>query len=351
MDSLLASASGKTGVLLDPKEARRRQYMAGWTMEDAELVLQPMAQTGKEAIGSMGDDTRWQYFRTLSWPPPFFKPNFSQVTNPPIDSLRERVMSLQTGSNLGNILDEAPEQCDLCVTISVLTVPEWDALCLYLGDKAETIDCTFIDDGSDNAFTAALDRIQAEAEDAVRSGCEHVMLTDRNVNEDRVPLPMILATGAVHSHLVKQQLRTFASVNVASGECLDVHHFAVLIGVGATTVNAYVAESAIADRHARGLLPGLELGYAVGNYRKAIEDGLLKIMSKMGISVITSYRGGYNFEALGLSRSLVATYFPPMSSRISGLGLKGIAAGVLKMHKRHLPLTKCIYRLVVFPLS
>ena len=103
-------------------------------------------------------------------------------------------------------------------------------------------------------------RIQAEAEDAVRSGCEHVMLTDRNVNEDRVPLPMILATGAVHSHLVKQQLRTFASVNVASGECLDVHHFAVLIGVGATTVNAYVAESAIADRHARGLLPGLELG-------------------------------------------------------------------------------------------
>jgi Glutamate synthase domain 2 len=114
---------------------------------------------------------------------------------------------------------------------------------------------------------------------------------------------------------------------------LDVHHFAVLIGVGATTVNAYVAESAIADRHARGLLPGLELVYAVGNYRKAIEDGLLKIMSKMGISVITSYRGGYNFEALGLSRSLVATYFPPMSSRISGLGLKGIAAGVLTMHK------------------
>jgi glutamate synthase (NADPH/NADH) large chain len=145
---------------------------------------------------------------------------------------------------------------------------------------------------------------------------------------------MILATGAVHSHLVRQQLRTFASVNVASGECLDVHHFAVLIGVGATTVNAYVAEAAIADRHARGLLLGLEIGDAVGNYRKAIEDGLLKIMSKMGISVIASYRGGYNFEALGLSRSLVASYFPPMSSRISGLGIKGIAARVVAMHRK-----------------
>ena len=338
MDSLLANASGKGSAPLDAKEVRRRQCMAGWTIEDAELILQPMAQTGKEAIGSMGDDTPLAvlsgHYRGLHH---FFKQNFSQVTNPPIDSLRERhVMSLRTRlGNLGNILDEAPGQCDhLLLQSPVLTVPEWDALCRYLGDKAETIDCTFIDDGSDNALTAALNRIQAEAEDAVRSGCEHVMLTDRNVNEDRVPLPMILATGAVHSHLVRQQLRTFASLNVASGECLDVHHFAVLIGVGATTVNAYVAESAIADRHARGLLPGLELIYAIGNYRKAIEDGLLKIMSKMGISVITSYRGGYNFEALGLSRSLVATYFPPMSSRISGLGLKGIAVGVLKMHKK-----------------
>jgi len=213
------------------------------------------------------------------------------------------------------------------------------------------------------------ERSQAEAEEAVRSGCEHVMLTDRNVSESRVPIPMILATGAVHSHLVRQQLRTFASVNVASGECLDVHHFAVLIGVGATTVNAYVAEAAIAERHERGLLVGMELrdavigvgattvnAYvaeaaiaerhergllvgmelrdAVGNFVKAVEEGLLKIMSKMGISVIASYRGGYNFEALGLSRSLVADYFPPMSSRISGLGLKGIATRVIEMHNK-----------------
>ena len=156
------------------------------------------------------------------------------------------------------------------------------------------------------------------------------MLTDRAASKDHVPLPMILATGAVHSHLVRHQLRTFASVNVASGECLDVHHFAVLIGVGATTVNAYAAEWTIAERLEKGLLKGLNHVQAVANYRKAIEDGLLKIMSKMGISVIASYRGGYNFEALGLSRALVAEFFPPMSSRISGLGLNGIQSRLMR---------------------
>ena len=338
MDSLLANSTGKTSQPLSNTETRRRQMMAGWTMEDMELVLQPMAQTGKEAIGSMGDDTPLAVlsnrYRGLHH---FFRQNFSQVTNPPIDSLRERhVMTLRTRlGNLGNILDEAPEQCDhLVLNSPVLTVPEWDALCRYVGKKAAEIDCSFDNDGSETAFTDALERIQAEAEEAVRSGCEHVMLTDRNVSESRIPIPMILATGAVHSHLVRQQLRTFASVNVASGECLDVHHFAVLIGVGATTVNAYVAEAAIAERHERGLLVGMELRDAVGNFVKAVEEGLLKIMSKMGISVIASYRGGYNFEALGLSRSLVADYFPPMSSRISGLGLKGIATRVIEMHNK-----------------
>ena len=133
-----------------------------------------------------------------------------------------------------------------------------DALCAHLGDSAALIDCTFDIDGPDD-FTTALNRISNEAEEAVRSGCEHVMLSDRAVSAGRAPIPMILATGAVHSHLVRQQLRTFASVNVASGECLYVHHFAVLIGVGATTINAYVAEEAIADRHDRGLLPNLTL--------------------------------------------------------------------------------------------
>ena len=337
MEALLAKASGKPSARIPVTEARRRQLMAGWTMEEMELILQPMAETGKEAVGSMGDDAPLAVlsnrYRGLHH---FFRQNFSQVTNPPIDSLRERhVMTLQTRlGNLGNILDEAPEQCDhLLLNSPVLTVPEWDALLTYLGDKAVQIDCTFDAAGGDDSFTAAIDRIALEAEEAVRSGCEHVMLTDRGTSDSRVPIPMILATGAVHSHLVRQQLRTFASVNVASGECLDVHHFAVLIGSGATTVNAYIAEEAIAERHERGLLPDLTVIEAVANYRKAVEDGLLKIMSKMGISVIASYRGGYNFEALGLSRSLVAKYFPPMTSRVSGLGLSGIERQVTAMHR------------------
>jgi len=338
MDAILAQSSGKGPERLASADVRRRQFMAGWTMEDMELILQPMAETAKEAVGSMGDDTPLAVlsnrYRGLHH---FFRQNFSQVTNPPIDSLRERhVMTLRTRlGNLGNILDEAAEQCDhLLLQSPVLTVPEWDALQAYLGKTAALIDCTFdVEGGSDN-FTDALERIAAEAEEAVRSGCEHILLSDRATAKSRAPLPMILATGAVHSHLVRQQLRTFTSVNVASGECLDVHHFAVLIGVGATTVNAYIAEEAIAERHERGLLPKLTLPEAVANYRKAVEDGLLKIMSKMGISVLSSYRGGYNFEALGLSRSLVAQYFPPMTSRVSGLGLTGIAARVTAMHRR-----------------
>ena len=219
-------------------------------MEDMELILAPMASTGKEAVGSMGDDAPLAVlsgkYRGLHH---FFRQNFSQVTNPPIDSLRERhVMTLRTRlGNLGNILDESPDQCDhLLLDSPVVINAEWHAIKEYLGDKAVEIDCTFGAEDGPEGMKAALDRIRSHAEQAVRGGCEHVMLTDRNSSKERVPLPMVLATGAVHSHLVRQQLRTFTSVNVASGECLDVHHFAVLIGVGATTINAYAAEWTIA---------------------------------------------------------------------------------------------------------
>ena len=337
MDSVLAKAKLAAADRPDDEVRRRRQLMSGWSMEDMELILAPMATTGKEAVGSMGDDAPLAVlsgrYRGLHH---FFRQNFSQVTNPPIDSLRERhVMTLRTRlGNLGNILDESAEQCDHLVLQSpVVSNSEWHALKHHLGDKAVEIDCSFPASSGPDDMRNSLDRIRAEAEQAVRGGCEHVMLTDRAASKDHVPLPMILETGAVHSHLVRHQLRTFASVNVASGECLDVHHFAVLIGVGATTINAYAAEWTIAERLEKGLLNGLKHDQAVANYRKAIEDGLLKIMSKMGISVIASYRGGYNFEALGLSRALVAEFFPPMSSRISGLGLNGVQSRLMDLHK------------------
>ncbi len=319
-------------------ELRRRQVTVGWSLEDLELILHPMVEEAKEAVGSMGDDAPLavlsNQYRGLHH---FFRQNFSQVTNPPIDSLRERgVMSLRTRlGNLGNILAEDDSQCRLLQLDSpVLSNGEFDAMRRYMGDTAVEIDCTFAADGGPHALRDAIRRVQREAEDAVRGGCVHVILHDKAVGPARAPVPMILAAGAVHTHLVRQQLRTFTSLNVRSGECLDVHYFAVLIGVGATTVNAYLAQEAIADRHRRGLFANLSLRDCVKRYKEAVDQGLLKVMSKMGISIVSSYRGGYNFEAVGLSRSLAGEFFPGMTSRISGIGLTGLQEKVLELHRR-----------------
>ncbi len=315
---------------------RRRQVAVGWSMEEVELILHPMVEEAKEAVGSMGDDTPVavlsDQYRGLHH---FFRQNFSQVTNPPIDSLRERrVMTIRTRlGNLGNILEEDESQCRLLQLESpVLSTAEFTAMRAYMADTAAEIDCTFPTDGGEHALRDGLRRIQREAEDAVRAGHTHLVLSDMACSAERAALPMILATGGVHSHLVRQNLRTFTSLNLRSAECLDVHYVAVLIGVGATTVNAYLAEQAIADRHARGLFGALKLETCIERFKKAIDDGLLKIMSKMGISVLSSYRGGYAFEAIGLSRTLVAEFFPGMTSRISGIGLAGLQRKVLELH-------------------
>ena len=334
----LVKPKGGERVEFGKEELRRRQYAFGMTMEDLELILPPMVEDAKEAVGSMGDDTPLAVLsdRTRGLHH-FFRQNFSQVTNPPIDSLRERrVMTLKTRlGNLGNILAEDESQCRLLQLESpVLSNAEFEAMRAYMAETAVDVDCTFDPGAGETALRDALQRIGRDAEDGVRGGCEHVILSDKEVSADRAPIPMILATAAVHSHLVNQKLRTFASLNVRAGECLDVHAFAVLIGVGATTVNAYLAQESIADRQRRGLFGDMSLEEAVGRYKTAVDDGLLKTMSKMGISVISPYRGGYNFEAVGLSRTLVDEYFPGMPSRISGIGLTGIQQKVLEMHAR-----------------
>ena len=320
------------------EELRRRQVAVGYTMEDLELLLQPMVEDAKEANGSMGDDTPIavlsEQYRGLHH---YFRQSFSQVTNPPIDSLREyRVMSLKTRlGNLGNILEEDQSQTRLLQLDSpVLLNAEFDAMHAYMGEDTPEIDCTFAADGSENALREGLRRAQLEAEEAVRKGCVHVILSDKNMGPDRAAIPMILAVAAVHSHLMRQSLRTFTSINVRSAECVDVHYFAVLIGVGASTVNAYLAEDTIADRHGRQLFGELSLDQCVHRYREAVNQGILKIMSKMGISIVSSYRGGYNFEAVGLSRWLVSAYLPRMSTRISGIGLAGIQKMVFDQHQR-----------------
>ncbi|MFT6452337.1 MAG: glutamate synthase (NADPH/NADH) large chain [Halocynthiibacter sp.] len=322
--------------LFTGSELKKRQIAAGYSIEELEQILAPMAEDGKETLASMGDDTPSAVlsnkYRPLSH---FFRQNFSQVTNPPIDSLREyRVMSLKTRfGNLKNVLDEDSSQTEILVLDSPFVGnAQFEALKGHFNAPMTKIDCTYPADGGPNALRDSLTRIRAEAEDAVRSGGGHIILSDQNQNAERVGMPMILATSAVHSWLTRKGLRTFCSLGVRSAECIDPHYFAVLIGCGATIVNAYLAEDSLADRIERGLLD-CTLTEAVQRYRTAIDQGLLKIMAKMGISVISSYRGGLNFEAVGLSRAMVAEYFPGMHSRISGIGVAGIQKKVEGVHK------------------
>ncbi len=317
-------------------ELTRRQVAAGQTLEDMELILSPMVTDAKEAVGSMGDDTPLAVIsdkpRLISQ---FFRQNFSQVTNPPIDSLRERhVMSLKTRfGNLANILDTAETATKVLVLESpVLTNRDWARLKAHFGGQAAEIDCSFPAGGGPETLRAAITDIRFKAEQAVRAGATELFLTDEHVGPDRVAIAGVLAAAAVHTHLVRKGLRSYASVNIRTAECLDTHYYAVLIGVGATTVNAYLAEAAIADRHARGLFGDLSFEQCLTNHRKAIDEGLLKIISKMGIAVISSYRGGYNFEAVGLSRALVNDFFPGMPAKISG---EGYASLHLNAQMRH----------------
>ena len=335
LDDALANITEK--AFFTGEDLRRRQIAAGYTIEELEHILTPMVEAGKEALASMGDDTPSavlsKKYRPLSH---YFRQNFSQVTNPPIDSLREfRVMSLKTRfGNLKNVLDESSPQSEILVLESPFVGnAQWETLKENFDAEPIEIDCCFDKNAGPNALQDGLERIRAEAEDAVRSGSGHLVLTDHLSNAARVAMPMILATSAVHSHLTRKGLRTFTSINVRSAECIDPHYFAVLVSAGATIVNAYLAEDSIADRIERGLLDGT-LSEAMQRYRTAIDQGLLKIMSKMGISVISSYRGGLNFEAVGLSRAMCAEYFPGLISRISGIGVSGVQKKTVEVHDK-----------------
>ncbi|MDF7775334.1 glutamate synthase large subunit [Sphingomonas sp. AOB5] len=333
----LEAPEGETTPAWTRAELTRRQVAAGQTLEDMELVLAPMVETAKEAIGSMGDDTPLAVIsdkpRLISQ---FFRQNFSQVTNPPIDPLRERqVMTLRTRfGNLANILDVAGTPNPVLVLESpVLTCSDWARLKHHFRDQSAEIDCTFDANAGPDSLKAAIARIRYEAEQAVRAGCTELFLTDEHVDANRIAIAGVLAAAAVHTHLVRRGLRSYASVNVRTAECLDTHYYAVLIGVGATTVNAYLAEASIADRQSRDLFGKLSLEECLKRHRKAIDEGLLKILSKMGIAVISSYRGGYNFEAVGLSRALVNDFFPGMPAKISGEGYASLQLNAKMRHE------------------
>ncbi len=317
------------------EDLRRKQHTFGISLEDLELILHPMAEEGKEATGSMGDDTPLAVlsdkYRPLYH---FFRQNFSQVTNPPIDSLREnKVMSLKTRfGNLGNILNFSTLTKENIYVLNspILSNSQFNKFVNFFGTNTLVIDCTFT---SDEKLLSAITRIQKEAEIAVRQGVTQLILSDKELSSQKLPLPMLLCVGAINTFLIEKKLRGYVSINVQSGEVLDTHSFATLIGVGATTINPYLAFDSLYQRHEKKLFGQYSFDDCIQRYIKSVNAGLLKIMSKMGISVLSSYRGGCNFETVGLSRTIVNDYFPGVVSKISGIGLTGIEKKIRQIHK------------------
>jgi glutamate synthase (NADPH/NADH) large chain len=323
-----------------------RQQLFGYTLEDLRLLLAPMAADGNEANGSMGNDTP---IAALSEQPQllfnYFKQAFAQVTNPSIDSIREEgVMSLI--STLGaerNVIEETPEHARLLqLEQPILTNEELERIrqVQHPWLSSATIACVFDAEGDpEQSLRAALDRVRAEAADAVRGGASILILSDRAAGRAKAAIPSLLATGAVHHHLIREGLRMRCGLVVESGEPREVAHFALLVGFGAGAINPYLAFETVAqlvDEHA--YVPAeLKVEKAQANYVKSIGKGLLKIFAKMGISTLASYRGGQIFEAVGVDESVVREFFTGTPTRIGGVALGVIAREALLRHERAYP--------------
>ncbi len=318
-----------------------RQQAFGYTQEDLDLLIYPMAVTGQEAVGSMGTDTpisalsdRDKLLYT------YFKQNFAQVTNPPIDPIREElVMSLV--SFIGprpNILDHegSAKKKRLEVRQPILTSEDLEKI-RAIGSfedsfDTKTLDITYDAKNGPEGLEDALTRLCSRAEEAVTSRYNIIILSDRRVGPDRAPIPALLATAAVHHHLIRKGLRTSVGLVVETGEAREVHHFACLAGYGAEAINPYLAFETLAAQ-AEHLPGGVDAETAIKRYIKAIDKGLLKVMSKMGISTYQSYCGAQIFDAVGLAQSFVDQYFTGTTTRVDGVGLAEIAQETVRRHR------------------
>ena len=325
----------------DPEVLRARQRAFGYTEEELRMVLGPMASRGQEAVGSMGNDAA---LAVLADVPQslfaYFKQLFAQVTNPPIDPLREElVMSLM--SFVGperNLLAETPEHCRRLKLHHPILTPE-DMARLRGSRHPDVrvcdIDILFPAGGDGEALRQALDDVFARAEDAIADGATLLALTDRHVDANRAAIPALLATAGLHHHLIRAGLRTRASLLVETGEAREVMHMALLVGYGAGAICPHVAmETVVAMAEEARLETALASETAVDNYITALKKGLLKTFSRMGISTIRSYFGAQIFEAVGLAEDVVERYFTGTASRIQGVGLDAIAAETVARHRR-----------------
>lgn len=337
---------------LEHDQVFKYQKVFGYSTEDLDTIIAPMAIDGKEPIGSMGTDIP---LAILSEQPQhlssYFKQLFAQVTNPPIDPIRERmVMSLATfaGSN-GNLLVEDPLAChSVALKHPVLNNHELEKIrSIDTGIfQAKTLQTYFRSDGKPGSLKAGLDRLCRYAVDAVEDGFEVIILTDRAIDSDHAPIPSLLATAAVHHHLIRKGYRGQVGIIVEAGDVWEVHHFACLLGFGATAINPYLALSSIRDMKLDNKLQTeLDVEYLKKNYVKAVNEGLLKVFSKMGISTLQSYQGAQIFEIIGLNKTVVDQYFTGATSRIQGMGLDEIAREVLAKHyfafsKKEIPIDR-----------
>lgn len=322
---------------LSEESIAKYQQAFGYTREDIELLLKPMAIEGKEAIGSMGTDVP---LAVLSKQPQhlssYFKQLFAQVTNPPIDPIREKVVMSLAGfmGNNGNLLEENPIQCH-CVGIKhpILTNLELEKLrSIDTGlFQSKTLQMYFRADGKPGTMQKALDRLCRYAVDAVEDGFQVIVLSDRAIDSEHAAIPSLLAVSAVHHHLIRKGYRGAVGLVVEGGDVWEVHHFATLIGFGATAINPYLALDTVGHFDEES---GLKREQLVKNYIYAINAGLLKIFSKMGISTLQSYHGAQIFEILGINEQVVKSYFSGAVSRIGGLGLDEIAKETLIKHYR-----------------
>jgi glutamate synthase (NADPH) large chain len=328
----------------DEKTVLKRQLAFGYASEDLKTIIAVMAETGKEPLGSMGTDAPLAILSDQSQHlGNYFKQLFAQVTNPPIDPIRERmVMSLVSyvgGSE--NLLDEGPLHCrQVELHQPILTNKDLEKI-RHLDQsyfQTKTINIYFKADGSAGALDKALARICQYASDAVEDGFSIILLSDRSIDSSHAPIPSLLATSAVHHHLMRKGYRGKVGIVVEAGDAWEVHHFATLISFGASAINPYLAFESIVDLKKQNLInPALPDEKLCKNFIKAVNEGLLKVFSKMGISTLQSYQGAQIFEALGISKEVIDKYFTTTISRIGGLTSDGIAREALIKHKLAYP--------------
>ena len=316
---------------------RQQQRAFGYTIEELRMLTTPMAAAGYEAIGSMGNDAALAVLsdqnRSLF---DYFKQLFAQVSNPPLDAIREELVT-SLGAFIGteqNLFDETAEHCRQLRLQSPLLTDEQMAKIRALdipGLSSVTLSTLF--DARAGSMQQALDDLCAAASQAIADGKNIIILSDRGVDDAHAPIPSLLATGAVHHHLTREGTRTRAGLVVESGEPREVQHFCLLIGYGAGGINPYLALESVRDLAERGELNGTKPDYAAYNFIKANEKGILKVMSKMGISTVQSYRGAQIFEAIGLNDDLIERYFTRTPSRIQGIGLDIVEEETLQRHR------------------